>query len=240
MKNIFTIEKAQKELGSNIGYSFDLQSTYNEAQKANGLASSAHAFINTSIKCFLVGLEVQGIELLEKSVDWLNSAILNKEKPNRYFPNATEASRLSDLALANWLTNRADFESIKASIGQQEKYFLNIKTIDPTEFSLVVVEYLDGGSFDKIGLYAHELWSNKAKPLEVQTALLFCEAKDNQDDIQKIVKSLLSKKTEEWLSRGHYDRFAKWVKVAYKNSQSTNSSCNVLRGAFEDAKKNNT
>lgn len=81
----FSIEEARASLIGDVGYSFDLESSFDSAKSEGGLASSARSFLNTAIKCFVVGFEEPGHQLLQKAEKWLVASIESNEKPRRYF-----------------------------------------------------------------------------------------------------------------------------------------------------------
>lgn len=231
---IFSIEEARADLTGSLGYSFDLESSLEQAGKNSGLASSAHAFINTSIKCYLAGLDIPGDELAKKAINWLQAAISNKEVPKRYFPEGTEAARLYDMSLAKWLIGEKDTVVLQESIRRSENYFSGSAGRDPVSMKLTLIEYLDAGRCELIRTHANAVWKNAKKlPYEVVKILDICDGNWPTEEIHPEVISLLKRMSKDWLARGHYDYFAKWVKVGSSRMSSNIPAPDLLRQALK-------
>jgi hypothetical protein len=88
-----TMDALKQELCGDLGYQLDLESSFDQAQQLNGLGTSAHSFINTAVKCYIVGLQEPAAALIDKASDWLCYAVECNERPIRYFPCGTESQR---------------------------------------------------------------------------------------------------------------------------------------------------
>lgn len=213
MKNEFSLAEARAELQGPVGAAFDLESSFEEAAAVGGLASSASAFVNSAIKCFLVGLDEPGRLLVYKAISWFSTAISNQERPRRYFEGSTEADRLYGLALAKWLAGEQSLVEVTESIEYREQYFLGKPGTDPIEVGLVLVEYLDGNRADLIKFHVDRLWGAKKLPFEVRAVLRLSHVLPSEEKQLEVV-GLLRRSADDWLRQGHFDRFAKWVKIA--------------------------
>jgi len=228
----FSREKAITSLTGDLGYEFDLSSSFEAAKSAGGLGSSARSFINSAIKCFLVGYDDPGRRLLEKAERWLEVAIESNEQPQRYFADGTEAIRFYDLALCRWLAHDAhDVDSLKRSIEHRERYFDKATKIDRIEFVLVLPEYVDAGSFGAASRRAHGLWGSGKIQLELAAAIAISDEQSRNISGLKQIDTLLDTRMPEWLGRGQFDLAAKWLKVARWLPNKSRSAVNVVAEA---------
>ncbi len=228
----FSREEAKASLTGDVGYEFDLSSPFEAARSVGGLASSARSFVNSAIKCFLVGYDDPGYQLLEKAEQWLEAAIESNEQPRRYFEYGTEAIRLYDLALCRWLAHNAhDIDSLTQSINFRERYFDKATKSDRVEFVLVLPEYLDAGRFDEAMRRTQGLWKSGRLPPEVEAAAAIANGQGEEIVGRKLIDSLLGVRIPEWLARGHFDVAAKWLKVAHWLPSKSRSAISIVSEA---------
>jgi len=237
MTSEFSIEKTKVELEGALGFAFDLESSFDRAKVVGGLASSAHAFNITAVKCYLVGLDGPGTALAQKSVTWLSSAISTNERPKRYFLDGTEAARFYDLSLARWLLGENDTASIKKSVEHRERYLEGHPGADSVEVAFALVEYLDAGRHDLVKAHIRRHWQCKKMPLEVEVAQALCESEGLHSALHPAVVGLLKNMTSEWLCRGHFDHFSKWIRVGTSGTSLQNMPVpQLLRFGLNEAK----
>lgn len=229
--------KAQLE--GDLGYRFDLASSFPEAEKVGGLASSAHAFMNTGIACVLVGLDTPARQVLRKALEWLETAIRQGERPQRYFPGATEALRLSDHAVLTWLLGSGSSgASFMNAIQFMDRYLDGMGIYDPEEVSLSLLAYLEAGLPQR----ALEIFERSASRPPTNTLRVTNEAQMvyvlsahhlKTDDVRRSLGNFLDRETGKWLSRGHFDRAARWMKVAYgKEGARASTPCEVVLACY--------
>jgi hypothetical protein len=232
MKNRFSADEARAQLQGPVGFAFDLEDSFEEAAVVGGLASSADAFINKAVKCFLVGFDEPGHLLVQKSIAWYSSAISTHDIPIRHFEGGTEASRLYGLALAKWLAGEQSVDEVRESLECRENYLSGRPGRDRVEVGLVLVEYLDGGRTDLIIAHVDRLWRGKKLPLEVATIVKLCDLPPGDRRRLEVI-SLLRSSADEWLSRGHWSRFATWVKIGTRDQPDKATIPVVLREMLE-------
>jgi hypothetical protein len=76
-----------------------------------------------AVQCFLVGYDQPATQLLEKALKWLQAAINQGERPQRYTPDATEAFRYENLAFCNWLMRaQHDLKSLQQFVAHQDRF----------------------------------------------------------------------------------------------------------------------
>lgn len=220
MPKIYSAQEERAFLLGDLGYRFDLDADVEGARKVHGLGTSAHAFLGTAVRCFLVGLDDPALSLLKKAQDWLVTAIGERERPKRYFPAATEAARFRDLALSRWmLSNEHDAASLLSFVDLQDQYLRRSPLTDKVSLSLTLVTYLDARAYERVvELVGHE----NGKPSgvgrrvksETDVALSLARRRAGQDvALGDLAAQLLQHHGPRWLGEGHYLRFAEWVKV---------------------------
>ncbi len=90
------------------GYEWSLRSDFGKTKDAGGLGSTACSNSGMAVACLLVGFDLPAERLLKQAAEWVQIAIASDERPQRYSPGASEASRFQTLALCNWLLDRHD------------------------------------------------------------------------------------------------------------------------------------
>jgi len=83
------------------GYERQLKSDFRGAQSVGGLGHSAGAYVGSAVDCILVGFVEPAERLLRMALEWVDVAIASSERPERYFPDWTEADRFRTKALCN-------------------------------------------------------------------------------------------------------------------------------------------
>ena len=223
----FDPTELKAQLQGDLGYSFDLASPFAEAERVGGLASSAHAFMNTGIACFLVGLDAPAQQVLQKARVWLELAIEKEERPQRYFPDATEALRFSDHAVLTWLLeSEPSPTSLERCIEFRDRFWDRTGPRDPEEVSLSLLDYVEAGLSQRVlELFERSGLGAPADPLrvvsEAQMIYLLCTNELVSKDVDRSLQRFLDRETGRWLGRGHFDRAARWMKVAYWNYRSS-------------------
>jgi hypothetical protein len=232
MKTRYSLEQAKASLDSDVGYEFYLSRSFEKVRAVGGLASSAHSYICSAVKCFLVDYNEAGERLLQRAEEWLQVAIDENECPREYIPNGTEATRFYDLALCRWLAHKVhETDLLQSSIDFRERYFASAK-VDRVELTLVVSQYADADRLDLAWQHAKRLWKSENLPLEIRAAAAVAEGKSGEaigDDLERLLKS----RVPEWLSRGVYDLAASWLKLAYWLPNQSRSPIDVIAEALK-------
>ncbi|HNU01927.1 MAG: hypothetical protein KBB56_07010 [Acidobacteria bacterium] len=208
------------------GYQFDIESSFLEAEQANGLGSSALVFLNTAIRCLLVNYEGPSLELLNKAREWLLTAIEQCEKPNHYFPYATEAGRYSALSILSWLLeNKHDIESLSNSVHNRDLYLTTITQWDKVGISMILPDYFDAGFYSRaIEIFEKTHGFHLPKQIDrIKTEgpliYIMCrhqlEIDDRSEELTAGVQAFLNRNMNQWLVNGHFDVAARWMKIVY-------------------------
>jgi hypothetical protein len=244
--NRFDPDREKSLLLGDCGIEFYLGMDIEEAKAVGGLASSADGYLQMAIQCFLVGMDEPAVRLLQKAHQWLVIAIAEKEKPQRYAPDGTEALRLHNLAICRWLLHAEhDAESFQQVV-QHEDRFLASSGLwkNRVEVSLALPAYVDGGAFQRAleifdgtaGLSAPET-PRQAKS-EAQMAYVLCrqhlDKPYGESEISSAARNFLVKNIDKWLGAGHCVRAAEWLKIIYWNdTDQTLSSKSVLMNCYD-------
>lgn len=224
----FSFKHLQKITAGKTGYALDLAVDYGEAKSLGGLASSASSFLNTATACIWTGLDEPARQLLEKSRKWLEDATANNERPPRYFPHATEAQRIYDLATCRWLIDGIQpSELLKQSIAAREQWFDSQRKIDKTSFVMTVHQYLDAGAYAQMMQRISQVWPDGRRPLEIDVASQ--AVVPNLD--RNRVENLYPQRMAEWLGAGRYLDAACWLKVGLWVADSSRSPFDIVREA---------
>ena len=226
--NKFDIENLKRILNGDVGYEWCLGRPFAEAESVGGLGSSANADLTYVIDCLLVGYLKPAELLLEKAREWLAIAIENEEHPNYYFADGTEALRYYDMSLINWLLKGAhDAESLAKYIEHKDRYLQGDVARDKVSVSFILPDYVDAGRYDR----ALEIFENTPglkKPIrpnqirnEAGMVYVMCRCKlgleYTEEQMRAALNTFLNRNVNNWLVRGHAQRAAKWMKIAYWN-----------------------
>jgi len=211
------------------GYEWSLAHDFAEAEAVGGVGSSAGANLCTAIECFLVGFDEPAERLLKVALDWIEVAIATDERPKRYFPNGTEALFLRTRALCNWLlSNRQDAESFRQFVEFEDRYLADPRAgRDKVEVSFVLPTYVDAGAFKR----ALELFRNiprlsppTSSTIRGEAAMAYVVSHHRlglqygQAEFEAIAARFLRIRVDNWLSNGHWDRTAEWMKIIHWNN----------------------
>ena len=225
----FDIQNIKKILDSEIGYKLSLNDSYVDAKKAKGLASSASADVTIAVNCLLVGYEEQAFKVAQKAYSWLKEAIDNKEHPNYYFADGTEAMRYENMAILNWLlTKKQDVVSFCEFAKYKDRYLQNEKVwSDKCSINLTLPSYLDGGYYERSLEIYHETPSLKPpkdlRRIKSEANMVYVLSRHylgqeyTAEQVQSALRTFLNRNVNEWLVRGHSVRAARWMKIAYWN-----------------------
>ncbi len=129
------------------GFEWALNRNMDDSRSCGGLGSSASFYLGLAVQCLLVEFDEPAERLLKQVANWVQVAIETDERPQRYFPGATEAQRFQTLALCNWLlSNEHDAATLQHFI-EQEDCYLNAQTRkDKIGVSLTLVSYVNAGA----------------------------------------------------------------------------------------------
>ncbi len=210
------------------GIQFYLRRSLEDFQADGALASGADAGIDEAIKCLLVGFDDAAHQLLKKARHWLDVAFAANEVPLQHVPDGTEAHRFHALAMCNWLLHGIhDIDSLKEFVKHEDR-FLPLSGLGKNcvEVTLVSPHYLNAGAYEQIlKLIAEAHGLGPPKDLssirsEGQMAYVLSRQHLNQDSwseaqVQEALRRFMNRNMNEWLTGGHWDRAAEWLKIAY-------------------------
>lgn len=225
--NQFDPGRSRELLLGSCGYEWSLRAEFAEAKAVGGLASTADANLGTAIECSLVGFDEPAGRLLKQAAEWVQVAIETDERPERYFPGATEAIRFQTLALCNWfLFNEHDTVSLQRFVEHEDLYLNSQTRKDKVGVSLTLLTYVNAGAFKRTleifegtpGLSAPTTLSPRN---EAEMAYIVSRHRlhmqYSQDEVQTATTKFLAKNVDKWLSNGHWVRVAEWMKILYWN-----------------------
>ena len=227
---IFDIKEEKRLLDGDTGIRFRFSSDYKEYSSVGGLASGAHNDIICAIYCILVKYDEAATKLLAKAHKWLKDAIETNERPNRYVVNASEGFRHYYMAMANWLiSGEHDDYSMKKYIEYEDRFIEQNREIRNDKFgiSLTLPDYLDAGEYVR-ALELFERTKGLKPPVNINKigneagmvyvlSRFYLGLEYNEAEVKKALNTFLNRNVNTWLVRGHADRAALWMKIAYWN-----------------------
>lgn len=219
--------RTREQLLGSTGFEWSLQRNFAQTKVDGGLAGTAVSRLAEVIQCLLVGFDEPAQRLLKMAAEWVQAAIDCNERPQRYFPDATEASRYETLALCNWLiSNHHDTESLQHFVEYDDRYFDRQARKDKVDVFLTLVAYIDAGAFERtLEIFAGTRGLSPPTALaprnEAQMAYIIArhhlELEYSPDDVRAATKAFLKRHIDSWLSNGHWVRADKWLKVVHWN-----------------------
>ena len=108
--------------------------------------------LRTAIECLLVGFDEPAERLLKLALEWVRVSIDSNERPERYFPDGTEALSYHTKALCNWLLlNWHDSDSFHHFVEYEDRWLgeFHSRSKDKTVVSFVLPTYVDAGAFER-------------------------------------------------------------------------------------------
>jgi len=212
-------------LESSTGYAFDLDSSIADAERANGLATSAHAFLTTAVNCQLVGLNEAATALSIKATEWLVRAISINERPVRYFMYGSEALRFYDLATARWLVS-GDLDELSTSLAADNwiRYIDSIRKIDKPEVTACIPALLAADRRIEL-LRLFELAKVQApkvgRPLSSEFHVAYAWIATLEVNVADLLPrySVFHRLAPLWINGGRSVRVAHWANALYRNSK---------------------
>ena len=224
----FDPEKRREMLLNPIGgYEWSLRNSFDDAQACGGLGGSADSKLGRAVQCSLVGFDEPAERLLKQAAQWVQVAIASDERPQRYFPGGTEASRFETLALCHWLLdNRHDAENLRRFVEYKDLYLNGKKHADKVGVSLGIAAYVDAGAFQRtleIVNGTRGLSPPKTLAPRNETQMAYILSSNHlglgytPDDVRAATTKLLSRNINAWLTDGDAVRAAQWLKVIHWN-----------------------
>jgi hypothetical protein len=113
-----------------------------------------------------------------------------------------------------WLLGRESKPVVDRAVEARERYFEH-EPLDPVEWSYAVVDYLESERCDLIEKRGRQAKAARGGLIEVDAALAACSDTE-RERLSAAADSVLKKRSGEWLGKGNFDQFAKWVRVASK------------------------
>lgn len=226
----FDISKKRKILDGDCGTKFCLKRSFENSKIVGGLASSASHDIICAIYCILVKYDEAASKLLAKAHKWLKDAIETDERPHVYVVNATEGFRHYYMAMANWLiSGEHDDYSMKKYIEYEDRFIEQNREIRNDKFgiSLTLPDYLDAGEYVR-ALELFERTKGLKPPVNINRigneagmvyvlSRFYLGLEYDEPEVKKALNTFLNRNVNIWLVRGHADRAALWMKIAYWN-----------------------
>lgn len=221
----FSVQEDRLMLEGDLGFRALLEDRFEEALAVGGLASSARAFLATAIRCVLAGLPAVAEQLARKAMMWSEEAISREERPARYFPDATEASRYRTLALARWLADGAhDRESLGLYADRQQRYLSESGGArDKASVRLSLPGFLDAERFETALRLISESRlvrpTTKAAAEEAVLASALCRVGlgnvIEERELAETADECIRAHIHRWLAGGHAFRVGEWSKILY-------------------------
>lgn len=221
----------RKQLGK-IWIENDLGEDFETVKAERALTGYAQlGYLQHGICCHLIGFHDAAVKLLTKAHDWFQVAIAEKEIPNHYTVYATEASRLEDYAICNWLlTGSHDRESLDEFVGYEDLYLAEIGQ-SQEGLNLVLEVYLDAGAYSRV-IELFESTQGLTGPKNIATirrqgkmayalALHRLGRAYTAVEIDRAVANFLAFSVPEWLEHGQYPTVARWMKLTRWNGEKT-------------------
>jgi hypothetical protein len=224
----FNPEKVREFLVGIYGYERFRKRDLADIQSRAALGAVADSSVTESIECLLVGFDEPARHLLEKALEWVPIAIAANERPQRYFPNGTEASRFETLTLCKWLLfDEHDAESYSCYAEFEDRY-LSDRFVGraKTEVSFVLPQYVDAGLFERVlEIFQANPGLSPPTSLTIQgearmsyvvsryrLGLQYTAAEFNV-----MTTKFLNRNVDAWLGEGHWSRAARWMKIIHWN-----------------------
>ncbi len=244
-KHHFNPEFSRERLLDPIGgYEWSLQSDMEGAKHVGGIGPTADSNSNIAAECLFVGFDEPAKRLLRRAVEWVQIAIESNERPQHYFPGATEAGRFQTLAQCNWLLHgQHDINALQRFVENKDRYLNSQKRKDKIGVSLGILTYVNAGAFERT-LEIIESTPRLALPTsltarnEAQMAYILSRhhlgLQYSPSEVHTATTRFLKRNIDTWLSNGHSDRAAEWLKIIYWNdSDRALSPKQVLMKAYD-------
>jgi hypothetical protein len=228
MRDRFDPRERKKRLLEPSGFARLLKEPVDAIAELNGLTGWSDSMLTTAIYCILVGLDEPAAELLERTHEWLQTAVERGEKPQRYDPHGAEALRYGNLALCIWLlSNRADDESYSRLVEEDDAYLEGDAEWERGEIDLTLADYVDAEAYQR-ALEIFNRTPNLRPParldaikLEAQLAYVVSRRRlgleYGEDEVGLASKRFLDVRIDYWLAHGHSIRAARWMKIMHWN-----------------------
>lgn len=200
---------------------------FEEAKADNSLGGNADGFLLDAIQCLLVGLDKEGLALLEKALAWLEAAIHAKEIRLRHIPFITEAERSYDLAQCRWLLGKEGVqEALTGCMENLEAYYARSPRWEEYDelYLAVCIEtgaYTKGIRFWEAAPGATEFGHSEVPQPVGQLAYTICRtlatagSGEGRDSLWEVIRRVLEHNVPAWLRDGQYPTAAQWMKIAY-------------------------
>ncbi len=241
----FNVDSRRQRLLNPIGgYEWSLSRNMTESKAVGGLSGSADFCLIDAVTCLLVGLDEPAKRLLRRAVEWVQIAIESNERPQHYFPGATEAGCFQTLAQCNWLLHgQHDINSLQRFVENKDRYLNSQKRKDKIGISLGILTYVNAGAFERT-IEILESTPRLALPTsltarnEAQMAYILSRhhlgLQYSPSEVHTATTRFLKRNIDTWLSNGHSDRAAEWLKIIYWNdSDRALSPKQVLMKAYD-------
>ena len=226
------------------GYEWSLHRDFEKSKAVGGLSRSADSYLGQAVECLLVGFDEPAGRLLKHAAEWVQIAVESGERPQRYFPGATEAMRFQTLGLCNWfLFNQHDVESLGQFVEYMDRCLNGQKRKDKIGVSLTLLAYVNAGAFERtLEIFGSTRGLTPPASLsarnEAEMAYILSRhhlgLQYSQDEVRTATNKFLAKNIDKWLSNGHAVRAAEWLKIIYWNdTDRTLSAKEVLMKCYD-------
>jgi len=226
---MFDPAKERELLLGDCGFEHWGEKKFEDIRANCALGSNAYYALNTVAPSYLVGLDAQATELLERSLVWVDAAIAEHEIENRYAAGYSEARRYQTQAMCKWLLrSEHDGVAYEQMIYQSDRYLVGEgKKKDPVGISFMLPEYADARAFER----ALEIFNSVPKlvppkspgNIHNEAQMVYVLARHHlglqytDNDVALASRKFLLKNMDKWLGRGHGMRAAEWMKILHWN-----------------------
>jgi hypothetical protein len=181
---------------------------------------------------------------LEKADEWIRAAIAGDERPQRYFPDGTEADRYHTSAMCQWLRGETiDAETLRLYLMFEDRYFKGLSGRDRTEISFGVPGYVSAQAYSRVVEICENVlnYSPQSFGLRIQTEaqMSYVIARHRMgmaysaEDATSATRRFLDRNVDRWLGDGHSVRCAEWMKIAYCDSGECESPRQAILRCYE-------
>jgi hypothetical protein len=220
----FDTKQAAQMLDDDCGLEFHRQMSHDQAKAANALEGHATLFLRIALLCICDNRIPEAREFLNRAYAWLTEAIEIEEKPNRYFPFATEAGNYQEANLIYWLLHGKDSpEHLDQSVAFLDRYFASKPKMTLRTLAMYFPAYLNARRYQRVLdlLAGHKKWvpptTEKRRWSEMYAAYYLAASRvhgePSAEALERGLHAFLARELNTWLLDGLYSGAARWIKI---------------------------
>jgi hypothetical protein len=211
------------------GYRLRLEYDFDEVRAKYALTSNSYHQVNCAIKCLLVNLDEPAKQVLERAYEWVQIAMVEDEDRSTSAPGSMKGDRFETLAMCKWLLhNEHDAESYR----QAAHYCDDVMAIqnaytNKSAVSLSLPLFAAAGAYERaleIFFGCPKLSPPKSlNAINNEAQMVYVLARQhlglepNAAAVAAGAEKFLRKHIDGWLSGGHQNRAADWLKILHWN-----------------------